>query len=167
MYPKIYDLSKYHHPPRFKNYLLEDAFKCMHCQAHVYTQPCISGVQNRNHCPYCLYSRHVDHAHAGDRMSACKAIMQPVGLTVKRNRNKYVGLASGELMLIHRCAECGKLSINRIAADDVLQSLMEVFYRSFEVDATLRQQLVTDEIHMLHMADLEMVLCQLQGCSLT
>jgi hypothetical protein len=46
-------------------------------------------VRNRNHCPYCLWSRCLDLFRAGDRLSACKAPMQPVGLALKHTRKKY------------------------------------------------------------------------------
>lgn len=165
MYPKTYNPSRFHSSEGRNKHLVDVSFKCMHCQAYVYVLPVLSGVQNRNHCPYCLYSRHVDHAQTGDRLAACKASMQPIGLTVKHGRNKYCGISSGELMLIHRCRECGKLSINRIAADDRVDRLMEVFYSSIELDGLTRQQVAISEIHLLQRADLEMVLCQLQGCT--
>ncbi len=165
MYPKIYNLTRHHSPVRGKKHTFGEPFKCLNCQAHIFTQPFISGVQNRNHCPYCLYSRHVDHDFAGDRMSACKAVMQPIGLTVKRSRNKYAEMATGELMIIHRCSACGKLSINRIAADDQVDILIATFYRSHNLDALTRQQLLSSQIYMLQSVDLEMVLCQLQGCT--
>ncbi len=33
-------------------------------------------------------------------------------------------------MLVHACVECGKLSANRIAADDLAEHIYEVFERS-------------------------------------
>jgi len=42
-------------------------------------------------------------------MSDCGARMKPIGLTYKPN---------GELMLVHLCLRCGKISPNRIAGDD-------------------------------------------------
>ncbi|NJM07872.1 RNHCP domain-containing protein [Candidatus Gracilibacteria bacterium] len=35
-------------------------FVCLHCGLYIAFHPQIAGVQNRNHCPYCLWSRHVD-----------------------------------------------------------------------------------------------------------
>jgi hypothetical protein len=93
-------------------------FTCKYCGAFVSAQKAASGVINRNHCPYCLYSRHVDLFEAGDRLCACKELMVPVGLTLKKSRDKYSLNQPGELMLVHRCQACGDLSINRIAADD-------------------------------------------------
>ena len=46
--------------------------------------------------------------------------MEPLGLTLKRN---------GELMIVHKCLGCGKMSSNRIAGDDntyAIISLLEI-----------------------------------------
>jgi RNHCP domain len=138
-------------------------FKCHHCQAYVYTQTVFSGVQNRNHCPYCLWSRHVDYIQPGDRMSACKACMQPIGLTVKGRRNKYRSEITGELMLIHCCDECGKLSINRIAADDQTDRLMELYRSSTCLDQYTLEKLEKGGVRLLRGADLKLVVSQLWG----
>lgn len=93
-------------------------FTCKNCGQIVSSQTLVSGVVHRNHCPYCLQSRHVDLFEAGDRLCACKSLMAAVGLTIKRSRDKYTSHRNGELMLVHRCKGCGGLAINRIAADD-------------------------------------------------
>lgn len=107
-------------------------FKCAHCNALVSSAHFLSGVNNRNHCPYCLWSCHLDLYAARDRLSACKGQMKPVGLTMKNGRNKYRLDKRGELMLIHECTECGALSINRIAADDDPSTIVEVFKASMK-----------------------------------
>ena len=101
-------------------------FKCLNCGRPVSAMPALSGVNNRNHCPYCLWSKHVDLRAAGDRLAVCKGPMPPIGLTVKRSGKKYAA-AAGELMLVHRCAHCGALSLNRMAADDFVAGAWEVF----------------------------------------
>ena len=101
-------------------------FVCKHCGYYVSERTELSGVVNRNHCPFCLHSRHVDLFIPGDRLCACKGLMAPVGLTFKVTRDKYVRQSNGELMLIHRCNFCGALSINRIAADDDAFRLLDI-----------------------------------------
>jgi hypothetical protein len=96
-------------------------------------------------------------------MSACKAIMQPIGLTVKQSRNKYGWASYGELMLIHRCSECGKLSINRIAADDLIERLMEIYYASIGLDVVTLNQLEICGIRLLKEEDVNLVVNQLHG----
>jgi hypothetical protein len=114
----------------YKRRIAEQGFTCKHCRNYVTCHMLFSGVQNRNHCPYCLWSRHLDLYEAGDRLAACKAQMQPVALALKQSHNKYARLGVGELMLIHQCTDCGKLSVNRIAADDDAAAVLEVYEKS-------------------------------------
>ena len=122
---------------------------CLHCRNQVSSASIVSGVINRNHCPYCLRSRHLDLYQAGDRLSACKAVMEPIGLTLKRTRKKYSPAGSGELMMIHICTACETISINRLAADDDLQRVKEVFFRSFRLSHLIRTRLESQGIVLL------------------
>ena len=124
-------------------------FECKVCHTFVSLDPCFSRVKSRNHCPYGLWSKHVDLWNPGDRLSACKAAMQPVGLTLKQTYKKYGGAGTGELMLIHRCLDCGKVSINRIAADDNAGTILEVFENSWQVTADLVEESGGSSIHLL------------------
>jgi len=71
--------------------------------------PVAYGGSHRNHCPYCLYSRHVDGNVPGDRASACGGLMAPIGAFTR---------PKGEHVVVHRCLTCGFERYNRIAADD-------------------------------------------------
>ncbi len=82
-------------------------FTCGHCGRRVGPLP--SGGRNRNHCPYCLYSRHVDAERSGDRASPCKGMMEPIGVFERPN---------GEEVITHRCLVCGFERFNRVGADD-------------------------------------------------
>ncbi len=128
---------------------LSGDFVCLHCGALVSAAAALSGVRNRNHCPYCLTSRHLDLFEAGDRLSACKARMRPVGLTLKRSAKKYAGRVPGELMLVHQCEDCGKVSINRIAADDDGELILSVLERSAGLDPATRGLLARDGVNPL------------------
>ena len=141
-------------------------FRCAHCQSLVSSAHLLSGVNNRNHCPYCLWSRHLDLFAAGDRLSACKAPMKPIGLTMKPGRNKYQRAARGELMLIHECAECKTLSINRIAADDDPETVMAVFRESFSLDHQFHSLCQQHGIAILSAEHNEIVYAQLYGRSI-
>ena len=46
-------------------------FNCAHCGAVVH------GNGYTNHCPHCLYSRHVDN-NPGDRLATCGGMMRPI-----------------------------------------------------------------------------------------
>jgi hypothetical protein len=66
------------------------------------------GTQHRNHCPLCLWSRHVDDV-PGDRGADCGGAMEPVTVWARKG---------GDWAIIHRCRRCGELHSNRIAGDD-------------------------------------------------
>ena len=138
-------------------------FRCGHCRAYVSAQVLFAGVQNRNHCPYCLWSRHLDLHEAGDRLSACKGAMRPLGLTLKKQRKKYAADAPGELMLIHQCSACDRLSINRIAADDDPDLMLEVFERSLTLAPGTVRQMETQGIERLACAERGVILARLFG----
>ncbi|MEM9083763.1 MAG: RNHCP domain-containing protein [Planctomycetota bacterium] len=92
-------------------------FTCIHCKCHV--EASSWGTRNRNHCPVCLWSRHVDD-HIGDRASDCRAPMEPISVAAK---------ADGEWVIVHRCTGCQQLRINRIAGDDAERALLALALR--------------------------------------
>lgn len=55
--------------------------------------------------------------------------MEPIGLIFKNiDYNPFTDNIGGELMIVHLCLSCGKISCNRIAGDDnsyVITSLLE------------------------------------------
>jgi len=138
-------------------------FRCAHCHALVSSAHLLSGVNNRNHCPYCLWSCHLDLFAAGDRLCACKAPMKPIGLTMKKGRNKYQQDLRGELMLVHECTECKALSINRIAADDDPESILAVFQDSHTLNQQVRYGCQQHGIVILNIEDTKIVYTQLYG----
>ncbi len=138
-------------------------FKCAHCRVIVSSAHLLSGVNNRNHCPYCLWSCHLDLYAAGDRLSACKAPMKPIGLTMKKGRNKYQRDSRGELMLIHECTDCRVLSINRIAADDDSATVMAVFQESLAFGHQVQKLCQEYGIVMLQAEDVRIISVQLYG----
>jgi DNA-directed RNA polymerase subunit RPC12/RpoP len=137
-------------------------FTCLHCGSYVSAAHALCGVNNRNHCPYCLWSRHLDWRTPGDRLSACKAPMQPVGLTLKRSRNKYAA-REGELMLVHLCLDCGTLAINRIAADDHPQDILSVLAASPTLTARTPHLFRQNDITLLQPEQAALVERQLFG----
>ena len=53
----------------------------------------------------------------GDRKADCPGGMEPIAVTVRGERR---------WMLIHRCTRCGRLRLNRTAADDNVLLLMQL-----------------------------------------
>jgi predicted RNA-binding Zn-ribbon protein involved in translation (DUF1610 family) len=70
----------------------DEGFTCVACGADV--PP--AGRTSRNHCPFCLASRHVDVV-PGDRAAGCGGRMDAVGLA----------LDHGHPVIVHRCVACG------------------------------------------------------------
>ncbi len=86
----------------------EEAFTCEHCGASV--SPLLHGSY-RNHCPVCLWSKHVDDRGPGDRLSLCGGMMRPIGLDQSGKKG---------WMVIHDCELCTKRIPNKAAPDDDL-----------------------------------------------
>ncbi len=77
-------------------------FRCANCGHDV------QGDGYTNHCPACLWSRHVDR-NPGDRQAGCGGMMEPVSV-----------LAGGDgYVIVHLCVSCGHVRRNRSSpADD-------------------------------------------------
>ena len=105
--------SPHHHPRKVAEG--RESFKCGHCRAFV--GPTVSGGRHRNHCPLCLYSRHVDLGMPGDRRCDCRSLMDPIGLATRRN---------GEQVIVHRCLGCDAERVCRVAADDHPLTIMRL-----------------------------------------
>jgi hypothetical protein len=92
-----------------------DTFRCRHCRLDVSTAA--PGTRHRNHCPSCLWSRHVDAHRPGDRAAGCAGTMEPIAVSVRDD---------GEWALIHRCGACAAVRMNRVAGDDNPLMLMRL-----------------------------------------
>jgi rubrerythrin len=68
-----------------------------------------------NHCPKCLYSKHVD-VNPGDREANCGGLMAPVDFV--KDKTNY--------MLTHRCELCGFEKRNRLAPEDDFDKALEI-----------------------------------------
>lgn len=95
----------------------DSSFRCVLCGWSVPAQA--FGTRHRNHCPRCLWSRHVDD-EPGDRRSPCHEPMEPIAIEVRKD---------GEWSVIHRCAGCGHIKANRIAGDDHERTLLALALR--------------------------------------
>jgi RNHCP domain len=91
------------------------SFTCGHCGVAVSLDA--PGTTHRNHCPACLWSRHLDRNAPGDRDSRCAGGMEPIAVTVR---------GEGRWVLIHRCLDCGRLRLNKTAADDNPMLLLQI-----------------------------------------
>ena len=87
----------------------KENFVCVVCGAEVV------GRGYTNHCPKCLWSRHVD-VNPGDRASECGGLMAPVGLEIK----------GGRKIILHRCEACGFERKNETAEGDDSEALIRL-----------------------------------------
>lgn len=87
-----------------KNFTVRDEeFICENCHKKVEKL----NYTSRDHCPYCLYSKHID-IMPGDRQNTCLGLLEPVGVEKFKNSFK----------IIYKCQKCGKLHKNIMAKDD-------------------------------------------------
>ncbi len=87
---------------------IED-FVCEHCGFQV------KGNGYTNHCPNCLWSKHVD-INPGDRQAICGGLMEPVGVEIR----------SGEYILTHQCQKCGIKKKNKTVESDNFEALIKL-----------------------------------------
>jgi len=94
-----------------KNFIrVPEDFVCENCGARV------EGSGYTNHCPKCLYSRHVDEETPGDRRSSCGGLMAPIALDQRH----------GEYVITHRCLRCGKVARNKVDTEDDHAALVDL-----------------------------------------
>ncbi|MFA5319276.1 MAG: RNHCP domain-containing protein, partial [Candidatus Paceibacterota bacterium] len=70
---------------------IED-FVCENCGARV------PGNGFTNHCPKCLWSKHVD-INPGDRAESCGGLMEPIGMALEK----------GKYVITQKCLACGRI----------------------------------------------------------
>jgi DNA-directed RNA polymerase subunit RPC12/RpoP len=92
----------------------EEPFVCEHCGKDV--APLAHGTY-RNHCPHCLYSKHVDEEGPGDRASSCGELMEPIGLDQDGKKG---------FVILYLCTKCGVERRNKAALDDELTDFMRL-----------------------------------------
>ena len=84
-------------------------FNCAHCGAEVL------GNGYTNHCPKCLWSKHVDN-NPGDRQSTCGGMMEPIVIEQK----------SGKFIITHKCEKCGKMIKQHADPDDDMDTIISI-----------------------------------------
>lgn len=91
---------------------IDEEFICENCGKKVSKL----GYSCRNHCPYCLHSKHVD-VNPGDRLEECHGILEPVGVELDSKKG-YV--------IIFKCKKCGMLRKNKAAKDDNMDLIIKL-----------------------------------------
>lgn len=89
----------------------DESFICENCHKEVkklnYTA--------RDHCPYCLYSKHVD-IMPGDRLNECKGLLKPIAIEKFKDTYK----------IVYKCNKCNEIHKNIMATDDDMNLIIEL-----------------------------------------
>ena len=91
--------------------MIDEEFICEYCGHQVeklnYTA--------RDHCPYCLYSKHLD-INPGDRNNNCHGLLEPIGIEKFKNTYK----------IIYKCLKCNETHKNIMATDDNFDKIIKL-----------------------------------------
>lgn len=91
--------------------MLDEEFVCDNCGKMVnklnYTA--------RDHCPFCLYSKHVD-INPGDRLNKCNGLLKPID--IEKYKDSY--------KIIYECTKCHEKHKNIMANDDDYNIIIEI-----------------------------------------
>ncbi len=87
---------------------IED-FSCENCSHFV------KGSGYTNHCPNCLWSKHVD-INPGDRAETCQGLMKPIEIEIKREKYR----------ILHRCEKCKTESWNNASKQDNFEVIVQI-----------------------------------------
>lgn len=81
-------------------------------------EKCSTPVMGRgytNHCPRCLWSKHVD-VNPGDRAQRCLGLMEPIRIEV----------VGGQYRIVHRCLKCNETRNNRADENDNFDAVLAI-----------------------------------------
>ena len=91
--------------------MIDDEFTCEVCNKKVSKL----GYTARDHCPFCLYSKHVD-INPGDRENSCKGLMRPIGIEKFKHTYK----------IVYECDKCHMRHKNIVANDDNMDLIIQL-----------------------------------------
>lgn len=95
---------------------LDEEFTCLNCNKHVDKLK----YSSRDHCPYCLYSLHVD-INPGDRLNTCKGLLKPIDIEKFKDTYK----------IIYKCEKCHQIHKNIMAKDDNYDEILKLSKKDF------------------------------------
>lgn len=91
--------------------MVDEEFLCENCHEIVpklhYTA--------RDHCPYCLFSKHVD-INPGDRKNTCQGLLKPID--IEKFKDSY--------KIVYQCLKCKKIHKNIMASDDDMNKIIAI-----------------------------------------
>ncbi len=91
--------------------MIDEEFICENCGNKVAKL----NYSARDHCPSCLYSKHVD-IMPGDRKNKCCGLLIPISIETFKNTYK----------IIYKCQRCGEIHKNVMANDDCFEEILNI-----------------------------------------
>ena len=91
---------------------IDEEFVCENCGKKIEKL----GYSCRDHCNYCLCSKHVD-INPGDREANCHGLLEPIGVELNSKKG-YV--------IIYKCNKCGMIKKNKAANDDNMDLIIKL-----------------------------------------
>ena len=91
--------------------MIDEEFICENCGHKIKKL----GYTARDHCNFCLYSKHVDIL-PGDRKNTCLGLLKPIRI------EKY----KDSFKIIYKCDKCHMIHKNIMASDDNMDLIIEL-----------------------------------------
>ena len=91
--------------------MVDEPFICENCNSKVDQLK----YSARDHCPNCLYSKHVD-INPGDRANNCRGLLEPIGIEKFKDTYK----------IIYKCKKCNMIHKNIVAKDDNINLIIDL-----------------------------------------
>ena len=91
--------------------MIDESFICENCNKLVQKLE----YSARDHCPHCLYSKHVD-INPGDRANNCEGLLEPIGIEKFKDTYK----------IVYKCQKCNQAHKNIMALDDNFDLIIDL-----------------------------------------
>jgi len=90
----------------------DNEFVCENCGKKVEKL----GYTSRDHCNYCLCSKHVD-INPGDRLDDCHGLLEPIDVEINSKKG---------MVIVYKCKKCNAIKRNILAEDDDMEIVYEI-----------------------------------------
>ncbi len=90
----------------------DNEFVCENCGKKVEKL----GYTSRDHCNYCLCSKHVD-INPGDRAENCHGLLEPIDIEINSKKG---------MVVVYKCKKCNAIKRNIVAKDDNMEVVYEI-----------------------------------------
>ena len=91
--------------------MIDEEFICENCHKQVNKLE----YSARDHCPYCLFSKHLD-INPGDRKNTCHGMLKPIDIEKYKNTYK----------IVYKCLKCNTYHKNITAIDDNFDEIIKI-----------------------------------------